>query len=1208
MIKLNYWITILLFTLTVSSAFSQWTLLNTGTTMEFEAISRAPDGALYALGQHWYKSIDNGNTWTYMPIEVFGISVGTNNWGMHFKSPTAAIVAGNGDLSNYYTMLETNDGGATWSTLIWENVGGWPRYYTEMQFPTSQVGYAAGTNGALMKTVNSGANWTWINSGTTDHIWGMHFWDTNLGLLVSDTKVTRTTDGGAQWQTVLEEDNLHGLGYLSTGEAFTAGQNTFHKSLDFGQTWTTTAAPFYGASEVYALNADTILVFNGTTYVTYTGGEFWETLPAPTDFVINDILFTTPTTAYACGEDGKIIKTSTGIGLGIPIAQFDHSFDIQCGSTTIDLVTNCDPSYSLTWFLNDQQIGTGTAASHTFYADSLSTFSLVADNGSYSDTLLVNINVDVHESVDLVVQDSLIICPGSVGLLSASGADTYSWSPTTGLSDPNAANPEVNIATPTTYTVVGSSGMCVVEDSTYVAVQANIAPDNWSQILQGGVDTLQQSFAKMAWPDDLHGFVWYANEYLARTTDGGATWKDSLLGYNGSSRGDLIMFDPFNGFLAGDGAVKRTNDGWDTFESLMGNDVHDLFFLNPDTGFAMSRFDVDVYKTVDGGENWLQIYDGGSQYSGRLFAYGVDTIIVISSGSPVNLRYTYDGGFTWNYHPTQITGSPRDLVSNGMGSLFVTTNSGGIFRSDDRGFNWIEVLDIGYPIQSIHFTSVNNGYASGNGFTIYRTVDGGNCWQPVFMPIGPEITDICSSSSNRIHAAGNISDDDGLQVWSTGPVTRNIDFTFQSEQICSGEVPNLANSAVGYDSYQWLLDGVPITTDTIPELGPLPVGSHDLTLIASYGGNSDTLTKPLIVRAPPAPLTIVPLTPYCWSDEHIQLALVGLVPGDEVLLYSLDHSAPWNIQTNPFSWGPNTPVDTAQLVVQVIDQFGCVGEYSDTLRVPFAEEPPAPGPISGPTEVCIDTLSTTSSVFTAATIEDAVSYNFYTIPANVGNMSVVDSTLTMEWNSTWAGDVVLRAEVTDECGTGPPASFNISAYPTNYVVTQPQPLTVYTGEPIELTIENALPTTGGVWYRNGQSTGQPGLTFFVSSAFVLAHEGYYQWRGTMLGGCGPIESDSVFVEVLMSTEVEEAGLADPSLTVWPNPVEHILHFQFAEANKMEWRVLDVLGKETNVVRALDNSEGAWSLDVSNLPAGIFYLSIKYQGGLSTVPFTKIDSW
>jgi gliding motility-associated-like protein len=53
------------------------------------------------------------------------------------------------------------------------------------------------------------------------------------------------------------------------------------------------------------------------------------------------------------------------------------------------------------------------------------------------------------------------ICIGGNTVLTASGGNTYAWSPSTGLSCTNCASPTANPTTTTTYTVTVSSGTCI---------------------------------------------------------------------------------------------------------------------------------------------------------------------------------------------------------------------------------------------------------------------------------------------------------------------------------------------------------------------------------------------------------------------------------------------------------------------------------------------------------------------------------------------------------------------------------------------------------------------------------------------------------------------------------------------------------------------------------------------------------------------------
>ncbi len=66
---------------------------------------------------------------------------------------------------------------------------------------------------------------------------------------------------------------------------------------------------------------------------------------------------------------------------------------------------------------------------------------------------------------------SVVLCPGESGQLSASGGIAYSWSPTTGLNNPNIPNPTVMVDQVTTYTVtVTDANGCTDTDETQAIV------------------------------------------------------------------------------------------------------------------------------------------------------------------------------------------------------------------------------------------------------------------------------------------------------------------------------------------------------------------------------------------------------------------------------------------------------------------------------------------------------------------------------------------------------------------------------------------------------------------------------------------------------------------------------------------------------------------------------------------------------------------
>ncbi len=79
----------------------------------------------------------------------------------------------------------------------------------------------------------------------------------------------------------------------------------------------------------------------------------------------------------------------------------------------------------------------------------------------------------VTVTVKPIVADAgpdVTICTGSSTQLNASGGTKYSWTPTTGLSNPNIPNPIANPTSTTSYIVTVTSGSCIDVDTVIVTV------------------------------------------------------------------------------------------------------------------------------------------------------------------------------------------------------------------------------------------------------------------------------------------------------------------------------------------------------------------------------------------------------------------------------------------------------------------------------------------------------------------------------------------------------------------------------------------------------------------------------------------------------------------------------------------------------------------------------------------------------------------
>ena len=97
----------------------------------------------------------------------------------------------------------------------------------------------------------------------------------------------------------------------------------------------------------------------------------------------------------------------------------------------------------------------------TYVVQGITAFGCVAQ-----DTVVVTVN----QPVTITVSPDDSLCIGQSRQLIATGASVYNWTPTTGLSNPNIANPMAGPTTTTTYQVIGSDNKFCFFDTGFVKV------------------------------------------------------------------------------------------------------------------------------------------------------------------------------------------------------------------------------------------------------------------------------------------------------------------------------------------------------------------------------------------------------------------------------------------------------------------------------------------------------------------------------------------------------------------------------------------------------------------------------------------------------------------------------------------------------------------------------------------------------------------
>ena len=135
------------------------------------------------------------------------------------------------------------------------------------------------------------------------------------------------------------------------------------------------------------------------------------------------------------------------------------------GSATLTISGSAQP-YTVSW--NTTPVQSGVTASNLPQGNYVAT---ITDANSCTTTYNVGITLDNNLTVTAHIDTT--ICRGaSFAANTISNATTYSWSPTTGVSNPNIGNPTLSPTTTTTYTVTATLGSCNLSRTFTVTVDA----------------------------------------------------------------------------------------------------------------------------------------------------------------------------------------------------------------------------------------------------------------------------------------------------------------------------------------------------------------------------------------------------------------------------------------------------------------------------------------------------------------------------------------------------------------------------------------------------------------------------------------------------------------------------------------------------------------------------------------------------------------
>jgi len=137
------------------------------------------------------------------------------------------------------SIFSTSDGGENWTeTTISLPFG---EGISDVFFVDLSTGFLCTNKSNVWKTLDGGSNWNQV-SVTTQEPYGrsIHFVDDNIGFMIAQEFLYKTTDGGINWTLNYQaETAIYNLDFLDSQKGLLVGFNgTILRTSNAGENWT----------------------------------------------------------------------------------------------------------------------------------------------------------------------------------------------------------------------------------------------------------------------------------------------------------------------------------------------------------------------------------------------------------------------------------------------------------------------------------------------------------------------------------------------------------------------------------------------------------------------------------------------------------------------------------------------------------------------------------------------------------------------------------------------------------------------------------------------------------------------------------------------------------------------------------------------------------------------------------------------------------
>ena len=784
-----------------------------------------------------------------------------------------------------------------------------------------------------------------------------------------------------------------------------------------------------------------------------------------------------------------------------------------------------------------------------------------------------------------------------------------------------------------------AGGMQTTYNAEGVVIKTIDGGDNWTEVLGGAG---QDGIEAVCFTTATTGFVAGWNNYFAKTTDGGTTWTPMTVGSDNWVFKDIEFWDSNNGIAvshtnSSGHVVYVTTDGGDNWTTATGLDqnLQDVAYATADILYAVGG-DEKISKSTDGGNTWTQISSGIMTY--LYFGVDFDGDFGVVGGEDGKRMSTTDGGATWSTSATGYENLYGVHVFN-SDSAYIGGTDENIYKTLDSGSNW-EWEEDGTGtshIYKIKFTENNTGFLCASQGLIKRKE------APLNVAFSSDIEEVCAGSSVSFYDESigattwswtfeggtpatsaeqnptivynttgifdvNLEISDGSNTISLNKpdmitvveLTAQADMPTGDQEMCAGENTDYTTNAVAQaSSYLW--EVLPVDAGTIEG----STTTATFTSAEDWGGDYTVKVRAIntcgngpwsdelecTLNAAPLEFNLSEGGSYCEEGDGVEITLDGSETGVDYYLYfdGSTVSGPIAGTGDELSFGFFT--DEGYYSSDGTNGICTTFMIGDAI-ISMDNLPQSAGTPDGPEEIC----SEETSDYTIEEVEGALSYVWTIMPEEAGTIIGDDLTGTVTWASNYEGEAEISAHGNNDCGTGGSEGALIVM-----VYTQPTPLI----EGDDLVCQNADGeysvafseystyewTVDGGDITSGQGTNE--LTVYWTAA--QGSTTYVDVTESKIENCqGIAETFEVTIDECVGVE----ELTEGNINVFPNPANSILNISLdnISSSKVEIKMFNAQGKIA-LIKEINNtdSESTTKLDVSNLPQGIYLLSIKSNG-------------